>query len=92
MKFQTKKRIVTTGLWLVIAVALAAVLLEEQTALYGAGILMGLWAVAALAFWRCPKCGKFLGKISSGVTVCRFCGTKLDEEEPQWLRNRPTQN
>lgn len=82
MKFQTKKQIVITGLWLVIAVAVAAVLLEEQTALYGAGILMGLWAVTALVFWRCPKCGKPLGKISGAVTTCRFCGTKLDEEEP----------
>ena len=81
MKFRTKKRIMVTGLWLVIAVAVAAVLLEEQAALYGAGVLMGLWALAALAFWRCPRCGKPLGKISGAVTVCRFCGTHLDEEE-----------
>lgn len=39
--------------------------------------------VAVLLFslknWRCPACGKYLGKSGLGIKFCKSCGVKLAE-------------
>lgn len=30
--------------------------------------------------WRCPHCGRHLGRRIDGSAYCKYCGKKLDEE------------
>ena len=40
-------------------------------------LLVAVWLVLTALFWKCPHCGKFLGR-SRGV-YCHHCGKKLVE-------------
>ena len=40
-------------------------------------LLVAAWLVLTALFWKCPHCGKFLGR-SRGV-YCHHCGKKLVE-------------
>lgn len=41
-------------------------------------ILIAGYVAITLAWWRCGKCGKYLGKISIFATHCPFCGEELE--------------
>jgi rubrerythrin len=68
--------------WGLIAVAFLcmALLYVKDTAVFS---LLGVVSIVGcllvnLIFWRCPKCGKWLGRDSKNF--CTHCGAPLDRE------------
>lgn len=63
--------------------AAVAVLFILQVGRGGTPLLMAacgvlvLYLIVYALFWRCPHCGKHLGK-DLNVRKCRHCGEKLD--------------
>lgn len=57
-----------------------ALLYVKESALIGIlGVLSCVGMIAVnLIFWRCPKCGKWLGRDSKHF--CTHCGAPLDRE------------
>ena len=43
-----------------------------------AAILIGYF-VLVRRLWRCPSCGKYLGKIDVGIKRCKHCGEDFDK-------------
>ena len=48
--------------------------------LYGFMILMGTCFACLLLFWRCPHCGRHLGRMDN-AKFCKHCGEKLYGEK-----------
>ena len=46
--------------------------------LYGFMVLIVAFAVCLFLFWRCPHCGKHLGRMDN-AEFCKHCGEKLYE-------------
>lgn len=80
MTFKAKKLI----LFLIAIVFILALLFFRNFFLETSlGICLFLLFIAAyviinLTWWRCDKCGKYLGKISISATHCPFCGEELE--------------
>lgn len=78
MKIKTVKRIYLFGiLTLVLSFCFAA---SMQSTVFLAIDLFLIFALVVffVIFFRCPRCGKFLGRIDGAY--CPFCGKKLDED------------
>ena len=39
---------------------------------------LAVFAVLWSRLWRCPKCGKHLGRLADGEKVCPHCGEPLE--------------
>lgn len=58
---------------------LALLYVKESTLIGILGVLSAVGMLAVnLIFWRCPKCGKWLGRDSKHF--CTHCGAPLDRE------------
>ena len=56
---------------------MALLYVKESTVIGVLGILSAVGAILVnLIFWRCPKCGKWLGRDSG--CFCQHCGTPID--------------
>lgn len=47
--------------------------------LYGFTVSIGACGICVLLFWRCPFCGKHLGRVGN-VKYCMHCGIDLYSE------------
>ena len=41
-------------------------------------VSLALFALLWSRLWRCPKCGKHLGRLGDGQKVCPHCGEPLE--------------
>ena len=78
MKLKTVK-ILECVLIALAVLCLALLYVKESTVIGAVGGLCPLGAlVVNVLFWRCPKCGRWLGRDSKHF--CTHCGTPLDRE------------
>lgn len=78
MKLKTVKllEVVLIGLAFL---CLALLYMKESTFFGVLGVLSAVGSLLVnLVFWRCPKCGKWLGRDSK--KFCTHCGAPLDRE------------
>lgn len=78
MKLQTVKRV----LWGLCALAILLMLLYMLTKsvvsiISLAAVLLGM-LLFERTYWRCPHCGRFLGRLDAKASFCPFCGEKLE--------------
>lgn len=79
MKLKTVK-ILEVALIGVAVLCLAALYVRESTVFGILGILSAAGSLLVnLIFWRCPKCGRWLGRDSR--SFCTHCGAPLDREK-----------
>ena len=80
MSFKTKKLIlVLVGIAFVVALLLFRSFLLETTIGNGIFVLVLIGFVTLnLIWWRCKKCGRYLGKLSILANHCPFCGEELE--------------
>lgn len=78
MKLRTVK--ILEGVLIGFALLCIALLYVKETTVFGVlGILSAVGCLLVnLIFWRCPKCGKWLGRDSKNF--CTHCGAPLDRE------------
>lgn len=78
MKLKTVK-ILEVALIGLAFLCLALLYVKESTFIGVLGVLSAVGMIAInLIFWRCPKCGKWLGRDSKNF--CTHCGAPLDRE------------
>lgn len=54
-------------------------------------VLLVVYLVLTLVLWRCPFCGKYLGKLDFGITTCKHCERALtDANVPKKKRSKRT--
>ena len=56
--------------------AFAGALVHRMWLIGVAGVLLIPWIWLLLRWWRCPKCGQFLGPLED-KPVCSHCGQKF---------------
>lgn len=44
-------------------------------------VLLVAYFVLTLILWRCPACGKYLGKLDLGIKSCKNCGEQFIEDD-----------
>lgn len=81
MSLTKVKKLFTASCIGALAVMLAMVVVNSETLsnvlfaasllILGAGVL--IWGI----FWRCPSCGRHMGRISNG-RFCPYCGHELE--------------
>lgn len=77
MKLKTVKILQYALLGLAI-LCMALLYVKESRVIDILGVLSAGGAILVnLIFWRCPKCGKWLGR-DSGGSFCKHCGTAID--------------
>ncbi len=77
MKLKTVKILQYALLGLAI-LCMALLYVKESRVIDILGVLSAVGAILVnLIFWRCPKCGKWLGR-DSGGSFCKHCGTAID--------------
>ena len=68
-------------------IVLTFVLLILANFLHGVGrmvayilmiVSLGMFVLLWSRLWRCPHCGKHLGRIGDGAKVCPHCGEPLE--------------
>ena len=81
MKLSTARWILRALLGVIVAVlALGFVgVFSMQLAIGNAFSIGILYTVFKLLFWRCPHCGRLLGKIRLDTEFCYYCEEKLEE-------------
>lgn len=42
-------------------------------------VLLAVYFAFTLVLWRCPFCGKYLGKLDFGISTCKHCTRSLLE-------------
>lgn len=78
MKLKTVK-ILEVALIGLAFLCLALLYVKESTFIGVLGVLSAVGMIAVnLIFWRCPKCGKWLGR--DAKNFCTHCGAPLDRE------------
>ena len=78
MGLRRKQKILWVSLFAVAALAILGALLEMIWLVAAAAAAMLAWLVLELSWWRCPRCGKFLGQLDQ-KTYCPYCGESLCE-------------
>lgn len=78
LKLQTVKRV----LWGLCALAILLMLLYMLTKSVAsiislAAVLLGM-LLFERTYWRCPHCGRFLGRLDAKASFYPFCGEKLE--------------
>ena len=77
LKYVRKRTFIILGVGLL--VALLGIAMKQQATLIMLGLLMMFSSVIHhVIFYRCPHCGKHLGR--DGGDYCRHCGTSFDED------------
>ncbi len=76
MKLKTVITVSRISYVLVILLFLIALIWRARLFYWLALGLIVLLAVFSLIFWRCPECGRSLGR--DRCEYCRHCGRKLD--------------
>lgn len=83
MKLSTARWILRGFLGLIVLAVAIGIFSEEQGAMarwiwnaVGIGVL---YTVFKLIFWRCPHCGRLLGKMRLDTEYCYYCSEKLEE-------------
>ncbi len=80
MSFKTKKLV----LFLIALVFILALLffrtffLETSLGMVIFLLFIAAYVIINLAWWRCDKCNRYLGKLSIFATHCPFCGEELE--------------
>ena len=65
-------------LWILsMLLVMAAIAIKSVALLAPAFLLWIVMLVILFKYWRCPKCGKWLGR-DSGGSFCKHCGTAID--------------
>ncbi len=78
---QKRKQILTVMIVITFALLLLANFLHGlwRTIAWVAMIVsLLLFALFWSSLWRCPKCGKHLGRLGDGAKVCPHCGEPLE--------------
>lgn len=81
MSFQRKKIILLIAMTVLILMAWLFSQLGSGELLFLVFIpLLIVWVVLCYKWWRCPHCGRSLGRIELGVSHCKYCGHELSDE------------
>lgn len=76
MDLRKVKRLIYGLLIAAFTCAACAVMLEVEWLLYGFSVLIIAFFICVLLLWRCPFCGKHLGRVGN-VKYCMHCGKEL---------------
>ena len=41
---------------------------------------LGVWIALDIKWWRCPSCGRYLGRFHFGAHHCQFCGSEIYDD------------
>ena len=77
MDLKTRHKFLRISVWVLTALAFAGFLADRKWIAYAAVLLLIPWVALELRWWRCPKCGAFLGTMEK-KEHCPRCGEKLD--------------
>lgn len=83
LKLSTVKKVLW-GLTVLIVIAVVGYFFSGQEMyqdlwLLAIVVLALLYAAVKLLFWRCPHCGRLLGKLRLDSDYCYYCEEKLDK-------------
>ena len=81
MTLRQKRRLLGCGIALLIVLAVAVALtfsVWAKIAVAAAGVG---YVAMFFALWRCPYCGRGLGRIDENFIYCPHCGRELDYDK-----------
>ncbi len=80
MTFKTRRLIlILLGIVYILSVVFfSEFFLENSLGRCALIIFFVAYFILNLAWWRCDKCGKYLGKLSIFAKHCPFCGDELE--------------
>ena len=77
----SKKALLLVITGIVIAVVSVPVCMQGGEA--GLAVISALaiaWCILNGRWWRCPHCGRHLGRISIGTQHCKYCGESIFDD------------
>ena len=81
MRLRQKKILLFVGLLiLLLAAVIVGSLFPVPIAIAILSPLLIVYLILYDKWWRCPRCGKSLGRLEVGVQHCKYCGQFLIEE------------
>ena len=78
MKLKKVKIISYISIGAVCALLLAMMIMKSFVLGYLASALLIVAAIFQRMFWKCPFCGKFLGRLDDKGKYCRHCGKEIE--------------
>lgn len=86
MNMRIKMRILRIGTVILILGTLMIALffpqlLEDPIALFFIILPFIVYIILYCVWWRCPHCGRMLGRTLFFTEFCRFCGKSLTDDE-----------
>lgn len=55
--------------------------LKSVTFFVAIAVVAAIYFAGTVILWRCPFCGKFLGKPDFGISVCKHCNKPLNKND-----------
>lgn len=81
MRLRQKKILLFAGLLILLLLAgILGSLFPVPIAIAILSPLLIVYLILYDKWWRCPRCGKSLGRLEVGVQHCKYCGQFLIEE------------
>ena len=77
MPLKKRYRILRLGVMALTVLAFVGLMLQMMWIIWVVVALLAGWVALELRWWRCPKCGAFLGTMEK-KEYCPRCGEKLD--------------
>jgi len=86
VNMRTKMRILRIGTIVLVLASLVTALafpqvLEDPIALFFWLLPFIVYVILYCVWWRCPHCGRMLGRTLFFTEFCRFCGKPLTDDE-----------
>ncbi len=83
MNMRKKKNIFTVCIVAILLIAFSVYLVPDAIKPFFMAvsiISVTIFMIVFFAMWRCPHCGRSLGRLDN-ATHCKYCGKKLYENE-----------
>ena len=81
MRFNLKRNLLRIFAVLLVVFFIIATKFFAESGLFISLLIAALvvYTILAIVWWRCPHCGRYLGRIPPFSSHCPHCGNELDD-------------